>query len=855
MISCLQLHTVRTSDIASNSSDCQSMQSQFSDTCCYDAPETPCKLCTEGAVRKDLEVDFNGGTETCEHVSNFLANRASNGTDECTASKVEFQEFCCMDKCSLCQTETQRIDWDAYVKFEGKVDVSCGNFDWYFTSNSIEKGTEECTTLQLEFGETCCYEPIDYSVAACSLCKRGEAWYDINGDVEVYFEGSNKTCTEVSNSLFRKAEDDSGFCDAARNEYFSSCCFAKCDICQGANLDANVEVAYDGTPATCLELGLRFAADVIMDDSEECDEARQVLFEPCCYISPTEPCLLCSDPSGQSQGSVRDYSVNFYGSTTTCSELNSFMVSREEEVGFMCQAAKAELQEECCFSECSICGTDGNLYWDNPTTFNDITFACGELTWIFSGQRVEEGSEECNQMQANYYDDCCNGPSDKIPNAGNKCELCQSSGKDYYAQVTHDGKDMTCLELDSILLQKGVFGDSAECSQARLEYSSFCCYIPPERPCSLCQSGQETYAVSDQAIVFNGADTNCYAIYNYLWTRLETDDDACLVTQNDLFDKCCYNKCSICQDYQLDQEMMVTHEGVQMGCSEIENHFIGLNEITQESEECARIQQQHWNSCCYDIPCDICGDYELLVDKPMTSMGVERTCGDWSVLAERELSQSDVCKVTTRDLLDTCCFKECTLCKDPSKAINWNHPLTYDGLASTCLDVYMNLRSEGIQDGDDVCQSVQFTVAHECCFKIPTNQCSLCQSQNGTYLNTNWNSDVEYLGESLTCGDVNALLSAEELDGLLCQSAREDLWNQCCTPQEGGNTGMGGILPPLTNDISNGSGKESTGQSSWGNNGGFDSNTFFRRNGDTNLCSVHILTLVVLLIASLIHHS
>ena len=474
-ISCLQLHTVRTSDIATDSSDCQSMHAQFADTCCYDAPDTPCVLCsTAGTVRKDLQVDFNGETETCEHVANYLANRAANGTDQCSSSKMEFQDFCCMDKCSLC-AETEQIDWDAYVSFEGK-EESCGNFDWYFTSNVVETGTEECTELQLAFGGTCCYEPIDYSTSACSLCKRGDTWYDVNGDAMVYFEGLNKTCTEVSNSLFRKFEDESGFCDASRQEYFSSCCFEKCDLCQGAQLDANVEVAYDGSAATCLELGLRFATNIVIEGSEECNTARQVLFDPCCYVNPTDPCILCSSPDGQ--GNIRDFNVNFYGSTTTCSELNSFMVSREEDVSFMCQAAKSELQDECCFQECSICGSSGNLYWDNPTTFNDITFACGELSWIFSGQSLEEGSEECSQMQTTYYEDCCSGPSDLIPHGGNKCELCPS-GKDWYAQVNYGGKPMTCLELDSVLLQQGVFGDSAECSQARVEYASQVCHYGP----------------------------------------------------------------------------------------------------------------------------------------------------------------------------------------------------------------------------------------------------------------------------------------------------------------------------------------------------------------------------------------
>lgn len=56
---------------------------------------------------------------------------------------------------------------------------------------------------------------------------------------------------------------------------------------------------------------------------------------------------------------------------------------------------------------------------------------------------------------------------------------------------------------------------------------------------------------------------------------METEDDACLVTQNDLFEQCCYAKCTICEDYQLDQEAAVVHEGTSMGCSEIQNNFIG----------------------------------------------------------------------------------------------------------------------------------------------------------------------------------------------------------------------------------------------------------------------------------------
>jgi hypothetical protein len=81
------------------------------------------------------------------------------------------------------------------------------------------------------------------------------------------------------------------------------------------------------------------------------------------------------------------------------------------------------------------------------------------------------GSGECREMQSTYYTDCCDGPSALIPDAVNKCEICPS-GKDWYAQVIHAGKPMTCLELDTALLQDGLFSGSAGCEQAKLDYSS-----------------------------------------------------------------------------------------------------------------------------------------------------------------------------------------------------------------------------------------------------------------------------------------------------------------------------------------------------------------------------------------------
>jgi len=134
---------------------------------------------------------------------------------------------------------------------------------------------------------------------------------------------------------------------------------------------------------------------------------------------------------------------------------------------------------------------------------------------------------------------------------------------------------------------------------------------------------------------------------------------------------------------------------------------------------------------------------------------------------------------------------------------------------------------------------------------MPTNQCSLCQSSNGTYLNTNWNQEVDYQGEKLTCGDINALLSTEELDSILCLSARDDLWNPCCTPQQGGNALLG-FGPPLEPEVSDSDGESGiSGWDSWNSTADEEDNYglggFFRRN-KAQTCRSTSAALMVLLV-------
>jgi hypothetical protein len=103
----------------------------------------------------------------------------------------------------------------------------------------------------------------------------------------------------------------------------------------------------------------------------------------------------------------------------------------------------------------------------------------------------------------------------------------------------------------------------------------------------------------------------------------------------------------------------------------------------------------------------------------------------------------------------------------------------------------------------------------------------------------------------MTCSDVNAMLSSEEIDSILCLTARDDLWNQCCLPQLGGNgDGIGDILASDKEESSGGS--SGSGGIVYGDDGDFGFTTMYRRNGADKMHSVYALVFSSLVVVGLV---
>merc|ERR1712194_497084 len=104
---------------------------------------------------------------------------------------------------------------------------------------------------------------------------------------------------------------------------------------------------------------------------------------------------------------------------------------------------------------------------------------------------------------------------------------------------------------------------------------------------------------------------------------------------------------------------------------------------------------------------------------------------------------------------------------------------TFDGQSQSCTDVYWLLVSESVESDTETCRGLS-QVSNDCCYEIPTQQCTLCKDADGVTYNTRWNTDVTVNGITKTCGDFNTLLATQEDVSQTCYMAKDEIFNECC---------------------------------------------------------------------------
>ena len=400
MMTCLELDLgLGPAAIVAGSEQCTEITSQHAKDCCYEKPVTSCRICpgeTSG-VNKQVSVSYLGVDTSCESLSNFLGSREEQDGAACQAATSDHSDECCFEMCSLC--DGGKADWETFVTYEGK-SIACGDFEWILKGKSIAAGSDQCDAVKGEFQDKCCYAP---PTTSCNLCHISLDYLDVAGEVPITYQGSQIKCQNLYNSLFVREAADSEQCQAAKDEHGESCCFKKCALCESGAIDTSATVNVNGTDVSCSALEMSFTADVIEEGSTQCTGKRSEYAAACCFITPSNPCKVC--PTGSDVKT--DVSVDFYGETKSCTEINTRLASSEEAGSETCSATQLDFSDDCCFERCPICPDGFNLNWEVDVEYNKATIACGEFDGIISGNAIQTGTQECESIRSTFTSACC----------------------------------------------------------------------------------------------------------------------------------------------------------------------------------------------------------------------------------------------------------------------------------------------------------------------------------------------------------------------------------------------------------------------------------------------------------------
>jgi hypothetical protein len=816
-------------NVAADSDTCNTVKEEFFDKCCYEQPTTSCNLCQTGGkyldVQPEVSVDFNGDSTTCINVYNSLFVREAADSDQCQEAKDSFAEDCCFEKCSLCQNGF--IDTSVTVNVGGS-DISCSALDLSFAQSVIIEGSAQCDTMRQDYAEACCYTMPD---SPCRLCSGA---YAAAGDVMVDFYGEQKTCSEISNKLAISEEAGSETCSSTQTDFISSCCYEKCPVCPtGSNLNWEVSVEYNKAMVSCGEFDTIIQSNTIAKGSQECNSILSIYSSPCCYNyatstgggsstsevtpPPPPPDVGFTQLESSSEGTIvlekavgdqvqtgdtvasvgsptgdevevkateDGYIAAFLtadGDNVADGDTVAYIATNEADVptvqeyvqALATAEANAAASAASSAAPCSLCDA-GEIAIDTDILFNDVQTSCLEV-FTFLSTQTKAGSDTCKSGKEALQEVCCL----------KKCDICSGGGiPDWYANVNVNGNSLTCLELDEVIGNSQIEQGSDQCNEVLDVAAPACCYEPPTTPCNICQSGSNFLDVmSSVQVEYGGTTATCGQIFNALNTREEADSDTCSMVTADLASKCCYDKCSLCGDLQLNAAMSVENDGVKIGCSEFDSFIFASNMITEGTEECSAFQTEYRETCCYDVPCGLCskGDklYSIKEDASVTYGGTQTTCSDVSDFLAQEMSQSNNCLAAQENIFNDCCFQQCEMCPGAGETINWAATTTFNGMTQSCTDVYWMLVNDSIESTNPICSGVS-QLAPDCCYKMPSNQCTLCRDDNGVTYNTRWIEEVTVGGVTKTCGDFNTLLSTQEADSQTYASAREEIFDACC---------------------------------------------------------------------------
>ena len=382
--------------------------------------------------------------------------------------------------------------------------------------------------------------------------------------------------------------------------------------------------------------------------------------------SPSERCTLCNDGMVFTDGVVDDNGVQ-----ASCSDIRKRLDATFVPIlSDQCIETVSRFGKDCCiedsFRSCDICdqGARTEMLDDRSIVYAGSSTTCRALSDSF--HRTKGSSFTCSLARSLTSSSCCAEP----------CSVCPSGGEIMSGNtIEFDGKKIGCADAELSLKQSGVFNGSDQCSSFVSRFSDMCCSsvgtkespsLEPETlstPCNVCLRNHIHHELNSEAVIeYKGSSISCLDLNSILARNEFESSETCSETQSELFESCCYEKCSLCGDKSLRWDSTVKFNDQIISCHELGSMFT-LGTVREGSDQCDAIQSTYSSSCCYSPPkqrCNLCDfgsvSFEVNAQSFVKSSSSSVHCMNLvETLAEREEEGSQVCDDSKLVFSTKCC--------------------------------------------------------------------------------------------------------------------------------------------------------------------------------------------------------
>mmetsp|Transcript_40864 Transcript_40864/g.73652 ORF Transcript_40864/g.73652 Transcript_40864/m.73652 type:complete len:141 (-) Transcript_40864:238-660(-) len=135
----------------------------------------------------------------------------------------------------------------------------------------------------------------------------------------------------------------------------------------------------------------------------------------------------------------------------------------------------------------------------------------------------------------------------------------------------------------------------------------------------------------------------------------------CTSAQEEHWDTCCYNQCTLCEGKKIKWWNEVEYEDEPLNCGETDA-MLYADETEEGTENCTDVLSNFQGECCYDYPddpCDVCtkdGKEHTLNPNEVDYDDSTFTCAEVNNFLSPFESSSPQCSDVKDLAFDTCCW-------------------------------------------------------------------------------------------------------------------------------------------------------------------------------------------------------